>query len=287
MATDREYCAEVAAAEGEGLAGTADVVDAWILLEYLPAWTAKATSDNALSAAAREWLARLAAGAASRGHKARLQFIRQPEIDRTGATVMVAVDGCLHRVDAPDYDALTAQTYESVLAASRETAAQYFVCTNGQRDVCCARFGLPTYAALRERVGARVWQTTHVGGHRFAPNVLALPQAALYGRVQASDVDAFVDAIEAGGLAPRWLRGRTKYAPEVQAAEAALAQRGIDTRGSVVATPIDGGIEVRFGAHSIAVRRGEPRAVLTSCGDERKPVAPLLVSELVSEPRVR
>ena len=49
MAIDREYCAEVAAAEGEALIGTADVVDAWILLEYLPAWTAKATSDNALA----------------------------------------------------------------------------------------------------------------------------------------------------------------------------------------------------------------------------------------------
>ena len=70
------------------------------------------------------------------------------------------------------------------------SAPQYFVCTNGQRDLCCARFGLPTYAALRERVGERVWQTTHVGGHRFAPNVLTLPQAALYGRVQPADVDA-------------------------------------------------------------------------------------------------
>ena len=40
----REYCAEVAQAEDEPMAGTADVVDVWIMLEYLPAWTAKATS---------------------------------------------------------------------------------------------------------------------------------------------------------------------------------------------------------------------------------------------------
>jgi hypothetical protein len=282
MATDREYCAEVAAAEGEALAGTAEVVDVWIMLEYVPAWTAKATSDNALNAKAREWLVGLAAAAAARGHKARLQFVRQPELDRTGVTLMVAVDGQLHRVAARDYDALTRHTYEAMLAAPLETAPQYFVCTNGQRDVCCARFGLPTYAALRERVGARVWQTTHVGGHRFAPNVLALPQAALYGRVQPGDVDGFVAAIDAGRLAPQWLRGRTNFAPEMQAAEVALAQRGIGTNSPVVVTPIDGGIEVRFGAHAVVVRRGERRAVLASCGDERKPVAPFLVSVLVS-----
>ena len=287
MATDREYCAEVAAAEGEALSGTADVVDAWILLEYVPAWTAKATSDNALNVTAREWCAGLAAAAAARGHKARLQFVRQPELDRTGVTLMIAFDGRLHRVSARDYDTLTAHTYDAMLAAPLETSVQYLVCTNGQRDVCCARFGLPTYAALRDRVGARVWQTTHVGGHRFAPNVLALPQAALYGRVQPNDVDAFVDAIEAGRLAPQWLRGRTKHPPEVQAAEIALLQRGIDASGPVGATPIDGGVEVRFGTKTVVVRRGEPRAVLASCGEARKPVAPFLVGELVSEPRVR
>jgi hypothetical protein len=283
MATDREYCADVAAAEGEALGGTADAVDAWILLEYLPAWGAKATTDNALDAATRAWLSGLASTASERGVKMRLQFIRQPETDRTGVTLMLAVDGRLHRVDAPDYEALTRQPYDTVQNAPTEAAAHYFVCTNGQRDVCCARFGLPTYAALRERVGARVWQTTHVGGHRFAPNVLALPQAALYGRVQPHDVDAFVTAIDSGRLAAPWLRGRTRYAPEIQAAEVALAQRGLDTSGVASTSQTDGGIEVRFGAHAVVVRRGEPRAVLASCGEERKPVAPWIVSE----PRVR
>jgi hypothetical protein len=279
MTTGREYCADVAATEGETLGGTADVVDAWILLEYLPAWSAKATTDNALGAATREWLASLVAAASARGVKTRLQFVRQPDIDRSGVTLVVAVDGGLHRIDAPDYDALARYSYDSALAAPVEAAPQYFVCTNGQRDVCCARFGLPTYAALRERVGQRVWQTTHLGGHRFAPNVLALPQGALYGRVQPHDVDAFVSAIEHGRLAARWLRGRTRHSPEVQAAEAALARRGVDTSGPVATMATDGGIEVRFGAHALVVRRGEPRPVLASCGEERKPVASWIVSE--------
>ena len=186
----REYCAEVARAEDEPMPGTADVVDVWIMLEYLPAWTAKATSDNALAASTRAWLKRISDDVVSRGLKPRLQLIRRPEIDRAGVTLMIASHDGLHRVEASDYDALTTHSLDDVLAVTPLRAHQYFVCTNGQRDVCCARFGLPTYAALRERVGERAWQTTHVGGHRFAPNVLTLPRAALYGRVQPGDVDA-------------------------------------------------------------------------------------------------
>lgn len=276
----REYCAEVARAEDEPMPGTADVVDVWIMLEYLPAWTAKATSDNALAASTRAWLTRLSDDVVASGLKPRLQLIRRPEIDRRGVTLMIASHDGLHRVEASDYDALTMHSLDDVLEVTPLRAHQYFVCTNGQRDVCCARFGLPTYAALRERVGERVWQTTHVGGHRFAPNVLTLPRAALYGRVQPGDVDAFVDAIEHDKLAPKWLRGRTHHRAEVQAAEAALAERGFDVSGPAQVEAVEGGIRVAFGAHAAIVRPGAPRDVLTSCGDERKPVVPWTVSDI-------
>jgi hypothetical protein len=279
MSDERAYCSERSLADAEPMAGTADRVDVWLLLEYLPVWSAKATTDNALAATTRDWLAGLANEAQQRGLQPRLQFIRQPEIERTGATLLVAADGVLHRVDAPDYSTLSRMTLAAVLAAPAVAAPEYFVCTNGQRDLCCARFGLPTYAALRERVGARVWQTTHVGGHRFAPNVLVLPQAALYGRVQPGDVATFVATVESDRLAARWLRGRTCHAPEVQAAEAALVARGIDALGALTIEPVgDGALRVRFGVNTVVVRPGPAREVLTSCGDEqRKTVVPWIV----------
>ena len=276
----REYCAEIARAEDEPLPGTADVVDVWIMLEYLPAWTAKATSDNSLAAPTRAWLKGLTDAVVARGQRPRLLLIRQPELDRTGVTLMIAAHDGLHRIAAADYATLAEHSLDDVFAVTPLRARHYFVCTNGQRDVCCARFGLPTYAALRERVGERVWQTTHVGGHRFAPNVLTLPRAALYGRVQPADVDAFVDAIEHDRLAAPWLRGRTHHRPEVQAAEAALASRGFDVAGSAVVQTVEGGLRVAFGAHAAIVRPGAVRNVLTSCGDERKPVAPWVVSDV-------
>ena len=276
-----EYCAEIALAEGETLPGTAEEVDVWIMLEYLPSWSAKATTDNSLAPATRAWLEGLSDAVAARGLKPRLQWIRRPERDHAGVTLMIAAGSGLHWVEAAAYDALATRSLDDVLAVAPLTERRYFVCTNGKRDLCCAHFGLPTYAALRERVGDRVWQTTHVGGHRFAPNVLTLPRAALYGRVQPSDVDAFVDAIESDRLAVPWLRGRTHHRPEVQAAEAALAARGFDVSGNALVRELDGGYHVSFGAHSAVVRPGIAREVLASCGGEPKPVVPWIVSDLV------
>lgn len=281
MPDERSYCSERSLAQAEPLAGTADQVDVWILLEYVPVWTAKATTDNALAPPTREWLRRFVDDVQQRGLKPRLQFVRQPEIDRTGVTLFIGANAVLHRFDAPDYATLTELSLAAALTAPGESATQYFVCTNGQRDLCCARFGLPVYAALREHVAERVWQTTHVGGHRFAPNILVLPQETLYGRVHAGDVDRFVACVEQNRLAAPWLRGRTRYAPAVQAAEAALAARGIDTSGPMNSGPDgSGGYRIEFGSNGVTVRPGPAYDVIASCGDESaKPVIPWIVNE--------
>ncbi len=65
-----EYCAEIALAEGETLPGTAEEVDVWIMLEYLPSWSAKATTDNSLAPATRAWLEGLSDAVAARGLEA-------------------------------------------------------------------------------------------------------------------------------------------------------------------------------------------------------------------------
>jgi hypothetical protein len=280
MRTERSYCSEQSRAQAEPMAGTADQVDVWILLEYVPVWSAKAITDNALAAPTRDWLRGLVSEAQQRALKPRVVFIRQPEIDRKEVTLFICANDGLRRFDAPDYATLTQLSLANTLTGASIPAMHYFVCTNGQRDVCCARFGLPVYSALREHVAERVWQTTHVGGHRFAPNILTLPQGALYGRVQSDDVDRFVACVEQNGLAASWLRGRTRYAPEVQAAEAALAARGVDTSGAMSRAPDgDDGYRIGFGPNTVTVRPGPAYEVFASCGDETaKPVIPWLAN---------
>jgi len=276
LAEPRSYCSETSLARGEPLPGTAEQVDVWILLEYVPVWTARITTDNSLVEGTREWLAGLTAGLTQQGLKPRLQFIRQPEVERAGITLYVAHAGALRRVEVATYAELTRYTLDTLLNVPDCGETLYFVCTNGQRDVCCARFGLPVYAALRQRVDERVWQTTHVGGHRFAANVLALPSGAMYGRVQPDDVDALLARTEYGQLAVRWLRGRSSLHPAAQAAEAVLAARGIDTDVPVsLQAHGEGGYRVAFGAHTVQVRPGPAYEVIASCGEsEFKRITP-------------
>src|SRR6185437_13141206 len=62
----------------------------------------------------------------------------------------------------------------------------------------------------------RAWECSHLGGDRFAPNVLVLPAGQLYGRV--TDPAALVAASEAGRTLPDRLRGQVGLSGAAQAA---------------------------------------------------------------------
>ena len=283
--TERTYCSQ--ANPDEPMLGTADVVDVWLLLEYRPVWKARAVEENDLTEGVRRWLADGMAALGAAGLKVRPQMIRQPEIDRSDTRLLVHHEGVLREFgrDAAGYDDLIRTPIESLVRdgalGATVGATQYFVCTNGQRDLCCARFGLPAYARLRELVGERVWQTTHVGGHRFAPNVLVLPQGALYGRVTADDTETLVAQVEAGGLHWEKLRGRARYPKLVQAAE------GFAGRADLRLLEVDGDEDEAVVTFADADRRlqvairksAEPIRTLASCGDgTAKAVCPFIAA---------
>ena len=285
MTQVRRYCSDVSRAAGEALEGSADPVDVWVMLEHRPVWAARALEQNTLDAATAAWFAAIPELLGRRGRKARLQLVRQPEREGSEHTLFVQVasdlartlyrfKGTLETLRGVDVAGLVAAPEQH--RQHRVSAAHYFVCTNGNRDLCCARYGLPVYAALRERLGDRVWQTTHLGGHRFASNVLVLPDAALYGRVAADEIDAFVHACESGGCFPDRLRGRSWRSPPAQAAEALLANTTgrFPNEPAEVHEETDGRWRVVFRTTGWDVRVQEhTRAALGSCGDaEPKPV---------------
>lgn len=88
------------------------------------------------------------------------------------------------------------------------------VCTHGSHDVCCGRFGYPLYEKLRREYAAasegklRVWRTSHIGGHRFAPNLIDLPEGRYWGRMGPEDLENLVmrngPASELKGLHRGW-----------------------------------------------------------------------------------
>ena len=89
----------------------------------------------------------------------------------------------------------------------------YLVCTHSKHDTCCALRGRNVAMALHEVRPGSVWECSHVGGERFAANVLVLPTGLLYGRVLPFAAAEFVAAAEAGEVVGALLRGRIGLPP--------------------------------------------------------------------------
>jgi hypothetical protein len=100
----------------------------------------------------------------------------------------------------------------------------FLVCTHGRHDTCCALEGRPVALAMAALRPGRVWECSHVGGDRFAANVVAMPHGMYYGRVPPGRVQELVEAHERGEVLADLARGRSTTAPAAQAAIAHARQ---------------------------------------------------------------
>ena len=111
-------------------------------------------------------------------------------------------------------------------------------CTHSTRDPCCARFGLPLVREVLAAAPGRTWHTSHLGGHRFAATLLALPSGLVLGRLGRSDAVDACRALERGDLPLDRCRGRTGSTPQEQVLELHVAAGG-SPDVDVVAVPGD------------------------------------------------
>lgn len=228
------YCSLMARQAGEQLLASApDGVTTWVLLEYAGSWPSSGLPESDLSPALKEQLQK----AVDATPGARFQFIRQ-ERSRQAGQISLFVG--LSRGLQPQIYGLTLSAYSQLLTldlpalfAHPEEGGGvaishplYLVCTHGRRDACCAKWGLPLYRALQSQAGEQVWQTTHLGGHRFAPTLAVFPHGVVYGWLSPEDAGPLVQAHTNGRLYRLdALRGRSCYAPAEQAADHFLRSR--------------------------------------------------------------
>lgn len=299
-----QACAAASVAAGEPLAGTAPVASAWLLWEARSPWAPKSPLARDVSEA--EWAA---LGALKVAHGAKLLWVRgeSRRVDGgaqalTLAQASPAAEGVTLSVRSGELDALRGADLWRAPGAQPLRAPLFVVCAHGKRDACCARLGLPTFRALADACppGA-VWQSTHLGGHRFAPTLLVLPWGYCYGRLTPGEARDLPAAFAAGQLAHlHRLRGRCDAAPHVQAAEVALRQHfqltGLDAIASTsdalvgpdrwrvtlrldparAAGPLS--VAARAWAVEVSARQDPTRCAPPSCGDAPKPITALVAS---------
>lgn len=251
-------CAVLARAIEEPLAGTAPVATRWLCVEQRSAWP-RTLADHADPA-----LRALAARAADAGW--RLLLIRRPGRRATGTTdagpvtVMLAdTDPARPRVTrlslpSAELATLPLPTDAATLPGTPVAEPLLLVCTHGRRDRCCALDGRALVSAVLAgcpEIAPHVWESSHLGGHRFAPTALVLPSGYLYGRLDPATAIEVHKAAAHGEMEPLLCRGRSTWRPEGQVAELAV-RRATGLReaaalrvepgpdGEVLVTAVDG-----------------------------------------------
>jgi len=236
----------------EPLPGTAVVATGWVVVEQPGPWGAKAPTQSHLDP--------VFGGAIDEAcKKADLRFgmIRSPGRHADAAPrahqVYVAstvpgrtwlLGGC---VDDPveltslDLDAVRRGDRDAVIAScpglSPATESVLLVCTNGKRDECCALLGRPIVTALSAVAPGRVWESNHLGGHRFAPTATLLPAGTMHGHLDLETAAAILIAADRGETVLTKLRGRTTWSKRGQVAEIAvrhlIGEVGLDSLGVI------------------------------------------------------
>ena len=234
------HCATLARRRGDPMLGTAAPGRRWLLIEHPAGWARAALDSSGFTPALADLLQRTALEIGGR-----VLLVRRPgRRAHRDVTVdplrwaVVDVDGSQRwgtwRTEADLEEAAWVLRVDGRPAAAETHPPLLLVCTHGTHDVCCAMRGRPVAAALAAVWPEQTWECSHVGGDRFAANLLMLPDGTVYGGLDATDAVQTVRQHLAGAVSPEHLRGFSPYPPVVQAALAAVLRE----RGPAAATDV-------------------------------------------------
>lgn len=296
LAPSPARCADAARTRGEPVAASAAPYGRYLLLEVPGSWGCTALDERHLDAGVAQRLTDAAADA-----NANVLLIRRPGRhaaasagDRPRAWALADTSPEGERVlwgswdrpgDLLDLD-LTAPLPASAAASGPQRVV--LTCTNGKRDLCCAVRGRPVAEALAALPGWDSWESTHLGGHRFAATIMLLPTGDMFGWLDQRSAVTAIERFDAGQLLLSHYRGRSGQPMPVQAALHTMATLLGDSRRNALRTTearlvpgarpdgaerwevlvshrAERGREV---AYRVTVARAEPAAALLSCGDD-------------------
>lgn len=312
-------CSVQSAAVAEPLAGTAPVARSWIVVEHPGPWGRDALTDSALPAVARDALLEakaLGIGVLLARHPDRLGSTATADGRRVWVARAATGGQRLRHAVLPDLDSLARWDLAALAAGtlppmgSAQAEPLLLVCTHSKRDVCCAVHGRALVAALHAAATpeqrTRIWECSHVGGHRFAPVTVSLPSGAVHGRLPVDAPDTVLARLSHGQVWPEHLRGRSCLPPALQAVDAAVRGHeevtGADDLDILLVRdertlPVEPGWSAPDKALLVEARHADGRAwradvhrvAVTglraeSCGAEPGPVAAWTVSGLVEAP---
>jgi hypothetical protein len=266
-------CATVARVLGGDPAGSSGHMTSWLLVEQPGPWAPEAAADAFAQLVDGERMTVLRA-AGLRPLLVRRPG-RHPRTGRARRTVFVGSgrpgNHWLERLELNDPSQLAEVDLEAVAEGRRGhgrpvSGPLLLVCTHGAKDMCCAVLGRPLVTDLVRDYPERVWEVSHVGGDRWAGNLLVVPDGYLHGQLDPAKAALVAKTAMSGQVHPDHLRGRTTATSNwEQAAEIAVRRlngpSGIDDVLATAVRPDNGEltrvVEVSAGEHryEVVVRR--------------------------------
>ena len=268
---------DVARENNEPLYGTIKSASVWLLLEYNGVYTKHAWEDARIPDEVKAKLDNFP--------DSRPLLIRQPEqineIDRLISLFVVdaaADKPVIYHLKFASYDDILDVDLNAILAGEVVEATNellYVICTNGKRDVCCSKYGIALYNAMSLRAQHQVWQSSHIGGHRFAGTMYCFPHAICYGFLTEDDAKLVVQAYRHKQILLDRLRGHAIYDKPIQAAEYFLRRElDNDTLDAIQYLSHDNNDDrwaVRFAIgdthYQVNIAAGTPIQALATTGD--------------------
>ncbi|MGH8829240.1 MAG: sucrase ferredoxin [Jiangellaceae bacterium] len=238
------------------MAGTASTVRPFLLIQQAGPWGVDALQDSRIPTESSATLSARCRDAGVRPLLIRRHARRKPVGVRVFAAYADPHEPWLetttltHLSEVAELDLVALGRGESP-RMTRRTEPVFLVCTHGRHDVCCAERGRPLARALNASHPEQTWECSHIGGDRFAGNLLMLPEGIYYGRADADSGPRIAAGHLAGRLDLDHMRGRAGYGFVVQAAEWHLRRQlsltglsdvvlvGRSTRGDVTSATFD------------------------------------------------
>ncbi len=220
---ERQFCSQLARETADPFIGTATRADSWLLIEYTAVWERSEIESSYLPSEVKDWIEQI------KLHNTQTRFIKHTSRKSDEITVFFVMTleqrQAIYRFQFACYEDLLTLNLAALRAGAqcyepyRYQAPLFLVCTHGKHDACCAKFGMPVYHEFERLAGEYTWQSSHVGGDKFAANVICFPYGIYYGRVAVSEVGAIIATCKASQLYLNRYRGRSCYPPIVQAAD--------------------------------------------------------------------
>jgi hypothetical protein len=252
--------------------GTAAHMTSWLLVEQPGPWPEDALETALAEAFPTDRLVR------ARAAGLRPLLIRRPGRHKraNGATRAVYVasgmpgNRWLERLEITDLAELANLDLDAITTGHPDHGQPvdgplFLVCTHGTKDMCCAVLGRPVAAALAANHPGRTWEVSHVGGDRWAGNLLVVPDGYLHGQLEPDEATLVAKAALTSQVDPDHLRGRTSAETRwAQTAEIAVRRltglRGLDS----VLTLTERAHESEEDSYLVQVQAGQDRYEVTA-----------------------